>query len=196
MSAGLASHIGDMARRFLGEPNRALSTRSQLRFGTNGSVAVEIAGAKTGDWFDHESDVGGGPREFIQLKGGIPAADVDRWIEREYGIAEHKTNGHAHSQIAATYDYRDEAGQLLFQVVRFSPKEFRQRRPNGIGGWTWSTKGVRKVLYRLPELIAAPIAPTVYLVEGEKCRSPRLTRPHRHHQPWRCSRAKNQRRRA
>jgi hypothetical protein len=41
------------------------------------------------------------------------------------------------------YDYRDESGTLLFQVCRIEPKDFRQRRPDGRGGWTWSVKGVR-----------------------------------------------------
>jgi len=35
--------------------------------------------------------------------------------------------------IVATYDYRDEAGELLYQVVRTDPKGFFQRRPDGDG---------------------------------------------------------------
>ena len=34
--------IADLARELLGEPNRELSSAQQLRFGTKGSVAVEI----------------------------------------------------------------------------------------------------------------------------------------------------------
>jgi putative DNA primase/helicase len=49
--------------------------------------------------------------------------------------------------------------------VRFSPKDFRQRRPNGAGGWTWKLDGVRRVLYRLDKL---PGCETVCVVEGEK----------------------------
>jgi hypothetical protein len=45
---------------------------------------------------------------------------------------------------------------LLYQVVRFAPKDFRQRRPDGPGGWTWNLKGVRRVLYRLFELLHEP----------------------------------------
>lgn len=71
--------------------------------------------------------------------------------------------------IVATYDYHDEAGRLLFEVVRFAnPKDFRQRRPDGRGGWIWSTKGTRQVPYRLPELLARPEGAPVYVVEGEK----------------------------
>src|SRR5208282_4338470 len=60
-------------------------------------------------------------------------------------------------RIVARYDYHDEAGKLLFQCVRFEPKDFRQRRPypQKPGGWVWNLKGVRRVLYRLPELKAA-----------------------------------------
>jgi putative DNA primase/helicase len=70
-------------------------------------------------------------------------------------------------QIAA-YDYRDESGALLFQVVRLESKDFRQRRPNGTGGWIWKLGDTRRVLYRLPELLAADRNETVWIVEGEK----------------------------
>jgi putative DNA primase/helicase len=66
-------------------------------------------------------------------------------------------------RLLATYDYTDASGELLFQVLRFDPKDFRQRRPDGHGGWTWKTG--EQVLYRLPEVMEAPI---VFVVEGEK----------------------------
>jgi hypothetical protein len=71
------------------------------------------------------------------------------------------------STIVATYDYRDENGALLYQVVRFEPKDFRQRKPEG-GGWVWSIAGVRRVLYRLPELLAAGTGHLVFIPEGER----------------------------
>jgi hypothetical protein len=67
--------------------------------------------------------------------------------------------------IAATYDYTDERGALQFQVCRLEPKDFRQRRPAGAGGWTWKLGDVRRVLYRLPALQGQPC---VFVVEGEK----------------------------
>src|SRR5579862_5360260 len=33
-------------------------------------------------------------------------------------------------RMVAEYDYRSESGELLFQVCRFEPKDFRQRRPD------------------------------------------------------------------
>lgn len=70
-------------------------------------------------------------------------------------------------RIVKTYPYRDEDGKLLFETVRLRPKDFRQRRPDG-DGWVWDIKGVRRVPYRLPELLAAPAAATFYAVEGER----------------------------
>ena len=72
--------------------------------------------------------------------------------------------------IIATYDYVDADGRLLFQVCRVGGdrKSFRQRRPNGRGGWTWNLDGVAPVLYRLPELVQVDRSRPVYVVEGEK----------------------------
>ena len=74
----------------------------------------------------------------------------------------------APSEPEVVYDYRDEDGQLLFQVVRAPGKRFRQRRPDGAGGWLWNLSGVRRVLYRLPEVLAADPRAPVFVVEGEK----------------------------
>lgn len=60
--------------------------------------------------------------------------------------------------IVETYDYKDEAGVLLYQNVRYLPKDFKQRAPDGAvaGGWKWKMAGVRRVVYKLPELMATP----------------------------------------
>ena len=79
-----------------------------------------------------------------------------------------EVSGWAPKRIVATYDYVDEEGRRLFQVVRYEPKDFRQRRM-GDGGWVNNLDGVRRVLYRLPEVVEA-IADgrDVWVVEGEK----------------------------
>jgi hypothetical protein len=80
------------------------------------------------------------------------------------------SNG-SHGRISETYDYEDESGKLLFQVVRFDPKDFRPRKPDksGLEGWAWNIKGVRRVPFRLPQLIkAVKDGRPVYIVEGEK----------------------------
>ncbi|MEE8484983.1 MAG: AAA family ATPase [Acidimicrobiia bacterium] len=66
------------------------------------------------------------------------------------------------------YIYRDETGDPLFRVVRSYPKEFRQHRWNG-EGWDSTLGDARRVLYRLPDLIAGIAAGGwVFVVEGEK----------------------------
>lgn len=77
-------------------------------------------------------------------------------------------NGDGLGRIVATYDYCDAKGDLLFQVLRYEGKEFRQRRPNGNGGWIWKLGRTPRVLYRLPELIAADPDERVFVAEGEK----------------------------
>jgi len=72
----------------------------------------------------------------------------------------------APGRVVARYDYVDEQGELLYQVERLDPKSFRQRKPD-VEGWSYKLGDVRRVLYRLPELLAAPTRP-VLLVEGEK----------------------------
>ena len=164
----LTSHVGAIARRLLGTPNPKLSTSVQLRFGTNGSVAVEIAGPKSGSWFDHETGENGGPIQLIETKGGVANGEVVDWLRSELGIEAEPERGAGRGKIVKTYDYKDEKGDLLFQVVRFDPKDFRQRRPDGHGGWVWSTKGIRKVPYLLPRLLATPPEMYVFVCEGEK----------------------------
>lgn len=67
---------------------------------------------------------------------------------------------------AAAYSYTDRDGAPIFQVVRYVPKDFRQRRPDGKGGWDW-TQGNRRVLYRWPDLVKFPDG-TLFVCEGEK----------------------------
>lgn len=82
-----------------------------------------------------------------------------------HGEAERDERG----RIVATYDYRDEHGKVVFQVVRYEPKDFRQRRPDGAGGWIWNVQGVRLVPYHLDEIVAAVAADDpIYVCEGEK----------------------------
>jgi putative DNA primase/helicase len=72
-------------------------------------------------------------------------------------------------EIVATYAYTDGGGRLLYEVLRLLPKAFSCRRPDGTGGWLWNLQGVERVLYRLPEVVAAVQRDEiVFFVEGEK----------------------------
>lgn len=67
--------------------------------------------------------------------------------------------------LVAEYKYVSESDELLYTVARFEPKTFRQYRLNEKGEKIWNLEGVRRVLYRLPDVIKAT---TVFIVEGEK----------------------------
>jgi hypothetical protein len=90
-------------------------------------------------------------------------------VRQKLGLPEWQAKAKGGGGIVATYDYRDESGTLISQAVRLDPKDFRQRRPDGAGDWTWKVRGVRAVPYRLPELLEAVAAGLpVFVVEGEK----------------------------
>ena len=164
-----------VARRLLGEPNAAMSNPRELRFGSRGSLSVDVDG---GRWFDHERGVGGGVLDLVRRETGRANGAAIDWLRDEGLVASGKTDRSAPSKpvgpaqgrgrIVATYPYHDEGGELLFEVVRFDPKDFRQRQPDGNGGWIWSLKGVEPVLYRLPVLVAAADGAPVFIVEGER----------------------------
>jgi hypothetical protein len=71
------------------------------------------------------------------------------------------------AEVTATYDYCDEAGRLLYQVLRYFPKTFRQRHSDGKDGWIWNLNGTRRVLYGLPAVLNAA-HDKIVIVEGEK----------------------------
>jgi hypothetical protein len=172
-SAELIAIIEPIARRLLGEPNRKASTKTELRFGTRGSMSVDLV---KGVWTDHEVGQGGGVLDLVARETGLHGEACFQWVVDEHflpnGDGRKRDERQAgRGRIVNTYPYQDEGGQLLFEVVRFDPKDFRQRRPDATRphGWDWSTRGVRQVPYRLPELLEAlALGKTIYVVEGER----------------------------
>lgn len=82
-----------------------------------------------------------------------------------------KRNQRSRGRIVKAYDYTDQDGTLMFQKVRFEPKDFVLRRPDPdkAGDWIWNMQGVFPVLYKLPSVIAAVDSKnTIFIAEGEK----------------------------
>lgn len=127
-------------------------------------------------------------RLMVRCHAGCPRRAVVEELRRR-GLWPEADNGESR-RIVAVYDYTDENGRLLHQTLRFEPKAFAQRAACPRGGgcpgvtkdgkplcyrddegrwWHRSLDGVRTVLYRLPEVLAAVQAgQRVYIVEGEK----------------------------
>ncbi|WP_349568444.1 VapE domain-containing protein [Azotobacter salinestris] len=163
-----AQYIEPVARLLLGKPNVDQSKPDNLRFGSRGSLSVDL---KQGVWHDHESNQGGGVLDLIARETSKTGRAAVEWLERQGIHRPANENAQApeprkRGKLVATYDYVSEAGELLFQVCRMEPKDFRQRKPVD-SGWSWSVKGVRQVPYRLPQMLEQPDTLT-FIVEGEK----------------------------
>jgi hypothetical protein len=138
-----------------------------------------------GSYFDHECSVGGKVVDRIEHKTGRDPHGAISWLCNEGFLPEpqdiplpmpqapksalHAIRLPAKSEtIVATYDYVDENGALLFQVMRYEPKKSRHRRP-AEDGWICDVDGARRVPYPLPDVVeAAAHGRDIYVVEGEK----------------------------
>lgn len=96
----LNDRIADLAVELLGTPNRALSSAQQLRFGTKGSIAVEIAGKDAGRWYDHEAGTGGAGPELIRHHFGMDEKSAWDWARHWLGDAEMPASWTAAKQAA------------------------------------------------------------------------------------------------
>jgi hypothetical protein len=88
---------------------------------------------------------------------------------RDRGLLNGDARPHPKPTVDKIYDYHTANGEFAFQVLRFKPKTFRQRRPDGRGGHIYNMQGVERVLYHLPEVIAAVAERRpIFIAEGEK----------------------------
>jgi len=106
--------------------------------------------------------------EAILVAGGVDWSDL---FSEASTRPERDDNWTPAGRAVARYAYTDEAGKLLFEVVRAESKRFLQRRPDPSreSGWIWKLGDIRRPLYRLPEVLAAAgLGQTIYVCEGEK----------------------------
>jgi hypothetical protein len=187
------TYIREVARQLLGEPNKALSKRDQLRFGRHGSLAVNVGGPERGTFYDHEAKQGGGVLDLIRRETGLVNGAAIEWLRQHVdgGIpAPTHADGPAPrlkpsaapirtdkpvpklGKPVAEWVYRQADGRPVMRVLRFHPggdpanKTYRQERANGVGGWTPGVSGIDFVPYRLPDMAHA--AGLVFVTEGEK----------------------------
>lgn len=103
---------------------------------------------------------------YMQAKGcDFPSAV--RQLATCYGIPVEPVEKPKKRHQAPTdiYPYREQDGTVRYEVCRFDPKDFRQRRPDGNGRYIWNLNGVQRLLYRLPDIVTVD---TVWITEGEK----------------------------
>lgn len=108
-------------------------------------------------------------KELLASRAGIPLGAMVEEPRRQAGRAEvagdvREPEKRGDRRLVDTYDYTDEHGEPVYQVLRYEPKSFKQRYPDGGGDWIWK-KHANQVLYHLREVLECPI---VFLVEGER----------------------------
>jgi len=96
-------------------------------------------------------------RDAILAAIGLTFADICTPRERP-----------APNRMIARYLYADEHGEVLFAKVRYPPKRFIIEHPDGRGDWAPGIGTDRRVLYRLPRILAAADSDVVFVAEGEK----------------------------
>jgi hypothetical protein len=143
---------------------RVLSRLHDVR--RNGSGAVALCPAHDDHRQSLSVDEGDDGRALVHCHAGCEAAAIVAKLG--LGTADLFAEKPAGPTVVAEYEYRDATGTLIYVVERRNPKDFRQRRPDGNGGWHWNLKDVTPLPYRLPELRAADAAEPVIVVEGEK----------------------------
>ena len=85
VAEALTARAAEVAMALLGEPNRSLSSRRELRFRRKGSLAVVIDGAKSGRWYDHEDGLGGDLINLIERVHGVTFRDAVAYAEQFVG---------------------------------------------------------------------------------------------------------------
>lgn len=158
--ADIGEHIETVAKALLGEPNAKLSSEGELRWGSHGSMSVDL---KKGTWFDHEAEQGGGVVDLLRRDN--PDANIGEKL-KELGIDTGQANGSAKASHVATYSYTDSDGVVTYEVLRYEPKTFRQRRIID-GRAVWGLGDTEPLPYRLPDIVNNPAKP-ILIVEGEK----------------------------
>lgn len=165
-SEDFAKHMEQIALRvlpeFMGEPNRALSSKSELRFGKNGNLSVDLV---KGVWQDHEDQTGGGVLDLLKAFKGMELPQALEWMQSQGFIEKRERangNGHADGSYGSPqgkfagfmddhpeviYEYHDDRGRLAYEVLKFAktaPRRYMQRRKHPKGGWIW---GLQEGLY-------------------------------------------------
>lgn len=130
----------------------------------NPSLAIDI---NKQTWFCHACQIGGSSIDFMARQQGVTVATFfknNNIRKEDYSQSAPKAQPGEKLVEVTVYPYHDRFGNEVFQVVRYQPKTFRQRRVLN-GKTTWDMNGVERVLYHLPEIQKSQ---TVWIVEGEK----------------------------
>lgn len=157
-SADFAKLMGPVAEailpEFYGDPNRALSSKTEVRYGSKGSMSVDLI---KGVFTDHEDGSGGGVIDLLRTFKGMEQPEALEWLEQRGFIEPRRQRSNDDDRPSikipggipdwmkpkpiAVFEYFDDKGKLAYQVLKFpkeAPRRYMQRRPHPGGGWIWA----------------------------------------------------------
>lgn len=114
--AGLHGIEREIVEAFRGAPNRALSSKKQLRWGSNGSLSLQLAGSKAGLWYDHELGRGGDVLSLIMMEQGCDFIAALRFAQQFIGGSAPRPN--PIRNIPTLRIVRDDAGDEADELRR------------------------------------------------------------------------------
>lgn len=172
----LSKHAAAVARQLKGDENQRLSSKHELRFGTHGSLSVDL---EKGTFYDHSEKWGGGVLAFIERETGraVEGGHAVEWLrENGYYLPDDgppapapkstaRLDRHGNwlppavpdnGELTKTYDYLRADGALAYQVCRYDwpdpasskghGKTFLQRRPKDGEPGRWEYKVRDKIV--------------------------------------------------
>jgi hypothetical protein len=169
----------DVCKALLGEPNSKLSKPDELRYGSNGSLSLDLTKAT---YFNFEANEGGGLLDLIKRE---TSTDPLEWLRINHFITDTRQQDTlaAFQNLTAPdvkpkpkqdreHIYTTAEGEPLYRVqVRYKDEGKKAVYLNKFdtekGLFVKNMEGVKYVPYALPELVNRPNE-TVYICEGEK----------------------------
>ncbi len=120
-----AAIIEVVARRLLGKPNAALSTKTELRYGAKGSLSIDL---RKSVWNDFEEGEGGGVLDLVVRERGGIRRDAARWLEGDSRVLGNRSAPTSYDRITAKLEKKQE-----------EEEEDKRRRKEAIEIWDTST---------------------------------------------------------
>lgn len=126
-----------VATRLLGEPNKAHSNPTQMRFGNHGSLSIDL---EKGVYHDHEAGEGGGVLDLIitNVPSVKSSLEARKWIEQEIGFDSAPppvANGALNIKRPSVrtevgrYEYLNADKTLAYTVVKYEQNGRKTYRP-------------------------------------------------------------------
>ena len=163
-AADFAALIEPVATRLLGEPNRKLSSKTELNSAAAArcrSISARACSSimrRRGRWHARSD----------RARKGLDKAGCVQWLVEERLVQRRGPRAQAAHRRDLSLRWRRRRAPVRGRAVRAEGFASARLDPAKRGEWLWSTRGVRQVPYRLPELIEALSLGHLVVVEGER----------------------------